>query len=41
MSEAIVERDFSKMGQIVTKKRATLDDNSLGMLMHVSYNKTP
>ena len=41
MSEAIVERGFSKMGKIVTKKRAALDDNSLEMLMHISYNKTP
>ena len=31
MSEAIVERGFSKMGQIVTKKRTTLDYNSLEM----------
>ena len=41
MSEAIVERGFSKMGQIVTKKRTALDDNSLEMLMRISYNKTP
>ena len=41
MSEAIVERGFSKMGQIVTKKRTTLDDNSLEVLMRISYNKTP
>ena len=40
MSEAIVERGFSKMGQIVTKKRTALDDNSLEMLMRISYNKT-
>ena len=40
MSEAIVERCFSKMGQIVTKKRTAIDDNSLEMLMHISYNKT-
>ena len=40
MSEAIVERGFSKMGQIVTKKRTALDDNSLEMLMPISYNKT-
>ena len=41
MSEAIVERGFSKMGQIVTKKCTALDDNSLEMLMRISYNKTP
>ena len=41
MSKAILERGLSKMGQIVTKKRTTLDDNSLGMLIHISYNKTP
>ena len=29
------------MEQIVTKKRTALDDNSLEMLMHISYNKTP
>ena len=41
MSEAIVERGFSKMGQIVTKKRTALDDDSLEMLMRISYHKTP
>ena len=41
MSEAIVERGVSKMGQIVAKKRTALDDNSLEMLMRISYNKTP
>ena len=41
MSEVIVDRGFSKVGQIVTKKRTALDDNSLEMLMHISYNKTP
>ena len=41
MSEAIVERGFSKMGQIVTKNRTALYDNSLEMLMRISYNKTP
>ena len=40
MIEAIVVRGFSKMGQIVTKKRTALDDNSLEMLMRISYNKT-
>ena len=39
MSEAIVERGFSKMGQIMTKKRTALDDNSLETLMRVSYHK--
>ena len=29
------------MGQIVTKKRTALDDNSLEMLMRISHNKTP
>ena len=41
MSEAIVERGFSKMGQTVTKKCTGLDDNSLEMLMRISYNKIP
>ena len=41
MSEVIVERGFSKLGQIVTKKRTALDDNSLEMLIHISYNKIP
>ena len=41
MSEAIVERGFSKMGQIMTKKRTTLDDNSLDTLMRISYHKEP
>ena len=41
MSEVIVERIFSKLGQIVTKKRTALDDNSLEMLIHISYNKIP
>ena len=36
MSEAIVERGFSKMGQTVTKKCTGLDDNSLEMLMRIS-----
>ena len=40
MSEVIVDRGFSKVGQIVTKKRTALDDNSLEMLMRISYNKT-
>ena len=41
MSEAIVERGFSKMGQTVAKKCTGLDDNSLEMLMRISYNKIP
>ena len=41
MSEVTVERGFSKMGPTVNKKRTALDDNSLEMLMHVSYNITP
>ena len=41
MSEAIVEKGFSRMEQIVTKKHTALDDNSLEMLMRISYNKTP
>ena len=41
VSEAIVERGLSKMGQIVTKKHTALDDNSLETLMRISYNKTP
>ena len=41
MSEVIVERGFSKLGQIVTKKRTALDDNSLEMLIRISYNKIP
>ena len=37
MSEAIVERGFSKMGEIVTKTCTALDDNSLEMLVRISY----
>ena len=40
-TEAVVERGFSKMGQIMTKKRCTLDDSSLDMLMRISYRKEP
>ena len=40
-TEAVVERGFSKMGQIMTKKRSTLDDKSLDMLMRISYRKEP
>ena len=41
-AEAVVERGFSKMGQIITKKHTSLDDNSLEMLiMWISYHKNP
>ena len=40
-TEAVVERGFSKMSQIMTKKRSTLDDKSLDMLMRISYRKEP
>ena len=33
-TEAVVECGFSKMGQIMTKKRCSLDDNSLDLLLH-------
>ena len=39
MSEAIVERGFSKIGQIMAKKRTALDENSLEILMRISYHK--
>ena len=39
MSEAIIERRFSKMGQIMTKKRTALDDNTLETLLHILYHK--
>ena len=39
MSEAIVERGFSRIGQIMTKKRTALDDNSLETSMRISYHK--
>ena len=38
MSKAIVERGFSKMGKIMTKKCTALDDNSLETLMRISYH---
>ena len=38
-TETIVERGFSKMSQIMTKKRCSLDDNSLDLLMCISRNK--
>lgn len=40
-SEAVVERGFSKMSQILTKKRCALDDKSLDMLMRISHRKDP
>ena len=40
-SEAVVERGFSKMGQIITKKRTSLEDNSLEISMRISYHKDP
>ena len=39
MSEAIVERGFSKMGQIMVKKHSALDGNSLETLMRILYQK--
>ena len=38
-TEVVNECSFLKMGQIMTKKRCLLDDNSLGLLMHISHNK--
>ena len=35
----VVERSFSKMGQIMTKKRCSLDDNSLDLFMRISHTK--
>ena len=40
-SEAVAERGFSKMSQIMTKKRCTLDEQSLDMLMRISYRVNP
>ena len=37
-TEAVVERGFSKIGQIMTK-RCSLDDDSLDLLMPISNNK--
>lgn len=39
MSEAIGERGFSKMGQIITKKGIALDNNSLEIWMCILYHK--
>ena len=38
-TKAVVERGFSKMGQIMIKKRCLLDDNSFDLLMCISHNK--
>ena len=40
-AEAVVEVGFSKMGQIMTKKRCALDDESLDMLMRISHRQQP
>ena len=40
-SEAVVERGFSKLGQIITKKRTSLEDNSLEISMRISHHKDP
>ena len=37
-TENVVECGFSKMGQIMTKKRCSLDD-SIDLLLHISINK--
>ena len=39
MLEAIVERGFSKMGQIMAKKHSALHGNSLETLMRILYQK--
>ena len=38
-TEAVVERGFSKMDEIIRKKRCSLDGNSLDLLMCISHNK--
>ena len=40
-AKAIVERGFSKMGQIMTKKRCALDDESLDMQIRISHRQEP
>ena len=40
-AEAVVEREFSKMGQIMTKKGCALDDESLDILMRISHRQKP
>ena len=37
--EAVVEHGFSKVGQIMTKRRCLLDGDSLDLFMHISHNK--
>ena len=39
--EAVVERGFSKMGQIMARKRCALDDESLFMLMRIFHRQEP
>ena len=39
MSEAIIERGFSKIEQIMMKKCTALDDNSLETIMRISHHK--
>ena len=36
-----MERGFSKMGQIITKICTSLEDNSLEMMVRISYHKNP
>ena len=38
-TEAVVQRDISKMGQIMIKKRCFLDDNCHDLLICISHNK--
>ena len=38
-TEQFFERGFLKMGQIMTKKKCSLDDNSFVLLMRISHNK--
>ena len=35
----LLAHSFSKMGQIMTKKRRSLDDNSLDLFMRISHTK--
>ena len=41
MSEAIVERGFSKMKLIMTSKRTHLDHKSLDVLVRISFQSEP
>ena len=36
-AEAVVECGFSKMGQIMTKKRCALDNENLDIIMRISH----